>query len=100
MLPLTRPFRTVPYGIRECANLFCLRHADTLRKRLPCAVVQSGDGEPAGPVSGSPPGRARLNMAGMEQQAEAWTATMRAEQASMDIGAQLGPADPTAYTVR
>ena len=39
-------------------------------------------------------------MAGMEQQAEAWTTTMRAEQASMDIGAELGPADPTAYTVR
>ncbi|GAA1042272.1 ParA family protein [Virgisporangium ochraceum] len=39
-------------------------------------------------------------MAGMEQQAEAWTTTMRAEQASMDIGAELGPSDPTAYTVR
>ena len=39
-------------------------------------------------------------MAGMEQQAEAWTTTMRAEQASMDIGAELGPADPTAYTIR
>jgi len=39
-------------------------------------------------------------MAGMEQQAEAWTTTMRAEQASMNIGAELGPADPTAYTVR
>jgi chromosome partitioning protein len=36
----------------------------------------------------------------MEQQAEAWTTTMRAEQASMDIGAELGPADPTAYTAR
>src|SRR3712207_5152243 len=44
--------------------------------------------------------RARLSMAGMEQQAEAWTTTMRAEQASMDIGAELGPADPTAYTTR
>jgi len=39
-------------------------------------------------------------MAGMEQQAEAWTTTMRAEQVSMDIGAELGPADPTAYTIR
>jgi chromosome partitioning protein len=39
-------------------------------------------------------------MAGMEQQAEAWTTTMRAEQASINIGAELGPADPTAYTVR
>jgi chromosome partitioning protein len=39
-------------------------------------------------------------MAGMEQQAEAWTTTMRAEQASIEIGAELGPADPTAYTVR
>ena len=36
----------------------------------------------------------------MEQQAEAWTTTMRAEQASMDIGAELGPSDPTAYTAR
>jgi chromosome partitioning protein len=39
-------------------------------------------------------------MAGIEQQAESWTTTMRAEQASMDLGAQLGPADPTAYTAR
>jgi chromosome partitioning protein len=39
-------------------------------------------------------------MAGMEQQAEAWTTVMRAEQASLDLGAELGPADPTAYTVR
>ena len=39
-------------------------------------------------------------MAGMEQQAEAWTTTMRAEQASINIGAELGPADPTAYTAR
>ncbi len=39
-------------------------------------------------------------MAGMEQQAEAWTTTMRAEQASINIGAEFGPADPTAYTVR
>ena len=39
-------------------------------------------------------------MAGMEQQAEAWTTTMRAEQASIEIGAEFGPADPTAYTAR
>jgi chromosome partitioning protein len=35
-----------------------------------------------------------------EQQAEAWTTALRAEQAAMDLGAQLGPADPTAYTTR
>src|SRR6187551_2541011 len=52
------------------------------------------------PGVGLAAGRARLSMAGMEQQAEAWTTTMRAEQASMDIGAELGPADPTAYTIR
>ena len=39
-------------------------------------------------------------MSGMGQQAESWTTTMRAEQASLDLGAELGPADPTAYTVR
>ena len=39
-------------------------------------------------------------MAGIEQQAESWTITMRAEQASLDLGAELGPADPTAYTQR
>ncbi len=39
-------------------------------------------------------------MSGMGQQAESWTTTMRAEQASLDLGAELGPADPTAYTMR
>jgi chromosome partitioning protein len=35
-----------------------------------------------------------------EQQAEAWTSALRAEQSAMDLGAHLGPADPTAYTTR
>ena len=39
-------------------------------------------------------------MTGMGDQAESWTNTMRAEQASLDLGAELGPADPTAYTMR
>jgi len=34
------------------------------------------------------------------EQAEAWTTTLRAEQAAIDFGADLGPADPTAYTMR
>ena len=37
-------------------------------------------------------------MTGMDNQADAWTAAMRNEQASLDIGAELGPADPAAYT--
>jgi chromosome partitioning protein len=39
-------------------------------------------------------------MAGIDAQAEAWTTTLRAEQSALDLGAELGPADPTAYTVR
>jgi chromosome partitioning protein len=39
-------------------------------------------------------------MARIDSQAEAWTTTLRAEQAALDIGAELGPADPTAYTMR
>jgi chromosome partitioning protein len=39
-------------------------------------------------------------MAGNSDRAEAWTTTMRAEQASINLSADLGPADPTAYTVR
>jgi chromosome partitioning protein len=39
-------------------------------------------------------------MAGNSDRAEAWTTAMRAEQASIDLSADLGPADPTAYTVR
>jgi chromosome partitioning protein len=38
-------------------------------------------------------------MAGNDR-AEAWTSTLRAEQSALDLGADLGPADPTAYTVR
>src|SRR5690348_3730689 len=32
--------------------------------------------------------------------AEAWTSALREQQGSMDLGADLGPADPTAYTMR
>jgi chromosome partitioning protein len=39
-------------------------------------------------------------MAGIDSQAEAWTTTLRAEQSALDLGAELGPADPTAYTMR
>jgi chromosome partitioning protein len=39
-------------------------------------------------------------MAGNSDRAEAWTTAMRAEQASINMSADLGPADPTAYTVR
>lgn len=39
-------------------------------------------------------------MAGNADQAEAWTSTLRQEQAGFDLGADLGPADPTAYTMR
>jgi chromosome partitioning protein len=40
-------------------------------------------------------------MAGISDQAEAWTSTLRAEQQSaLDFGADLGPADPSAYTMR
>jgi len=38
-------------------------------------------------------------MAGNER-AEVWTSTLRAENSAMNLGADLGPADPTAYTVR
>ncbi|HEY1486471.1 MAG TPA: AAA family ATPase, partial [Micromonosporaceae bacterium] len=39
-------------------------------------------------------------MAGIEERAASWTATLRAEQSAFDLGADLGPADPTAYTAR
>lgn len=39
-------------------------------------------------------------MVGNADQAEAWTTAMRAEQASIDLGADFGPADPSAYTAR
>ncbi|HZN18612.1 MAG TPA: ParA family protein [Micromonosporaceae bacterium] len=40
-------------------------------------------------------------MAGISDQAEAWTSTLRAEQQSaLAFGAELGPADPAAYTMR
>jgi chromosome partitioning protein len=39
-------------------------------------------------------------MVGISDRAEGWTSTLRAEQAAMDLGAELGPADPSAYTTR
>ncbi|HEU4425647.1 MAG TPA: AAA family ATPase, partial [Pilimelia sp.] len=39
-------------------------------------------------------------MARNDDRAEAWTTTLRAEQSSIQLGADLGPADPSAYTAR
>src|SRR4030081_352074 len=39
-------------------------------------------------------------MTGIQHQAESWTSQMRAEQSGLDLGADLGPADPTAFTQR
>src|SRR5947207_1781858 len=39
-------------------------------------------------------------MRGIQHQADSWTSEMRAEQSSIGLGADLGPADPAAYTVR
>ncbi|MBT8225985.1 MAG: ParA family protein [Dactylosporangium sp.] len=39
-------------------------------------------------------------MAARGEQAEAWTSQLRAQQSTLDLGAELGPADPTAYTMR
>ncbi|HEY2796231.1 MAG TPA: ParA family protein [Micromonosporaceae bacterium] len=39
-------------------------------------------------------------MSGIEEQAANWTATLRAEQSAFDLGADFGPADPSAYTAR
>jgi chromosome partitioning protein len=39
-------------------------------------------------------------MASIQHQAESWTAEMRAEQSGLNLGAELGPADPTAFTQR
>jgi chromosome partitioning protein len=38
-------------------------------------------------------------MAGMDR-AESWTSTVRQQQSTIDLSADLGPADPTAYTMR
>src|SRR5215475_5952037 len=42
----------------------------------------------------------RKKMPGIAQQADSWTSQMRAEQSGMNLGAELGPADPTAFTQR
>jgi chromosome partitioning protein len=39
-------------------------------------------------------------MASIDEQGAAWASGPRAEQAGLDLGADLGPADPTAYTTR
>lgn len=39
-------------------------------------------------------------MAGNADQVEAWTSALRREQSGLDLGADLGPADPSAYTTR
>ena len=39
-------------------------------------------------------------MASSDERGESWTDGMRAQQSSLDLGADLGPADPTAYTTR
>jgi chromosome partitioning protein len=39
-------------------------------------------------------------MASIDERSEAWTNDMRAQQSGLDLGADLGPADPTAYTTR
>jgi chromosome partitioning protein len=39
-------------------------------------------------------------MAGNGDRAEAWTSVLREQQSALDLGAELGPADPAAYTIR
>src|SRR4051794_36932785 len=39
-------------------------------------------------------------MASSDERGESWTTGMRAQQSALDLGAELGPADPTAYTTR
>jgi chromosome partitioning protein len=39
-------------------------------------------------------------MASIDERGESWTNDMRAQQSALDLGADLGPADPTAYTTR
>jgi chromosome partitioning protein len=39
-------------------------------------------------------------VAGTSDQAEQWTAALRDQRSGLEIGAELGPADPSAYTMR
>jgi chromosome partitioning protein len=39
-------------------------------------------------------------MASIDERGDSWARGMRAEQSALDLGADLGPADPTAYTTR
>jgi chromosome partitioning protein len=39
-------------------------------------------------------------MSSIGQRGEAWGSGLRSEQSPLDLGAELGPADPTAYTTR
>src|SRR5437763_7260956 len=73
------------------------RHSARRGRCAALVVVQSGNGRPRWE---SRTGGAKRAMAGIGAQAEAWTSTLRAEQSALDLGAQLGPADPTAYTTR
>src|SRR5215472_9279947 len=47
-----------------------------------------------------PSGRGEREMASIDERGESWTNDMRAQQSALDLGADLGPADPTAYTTR
>src|SRR5438552_19192217 len=73
------------------------RHSARRGRCAALVVVQSGNGRPRWE---SRTGGAKRAMAGIGAQAEAWTSTLRAEQSALDLGAELGPADPTAYTMR
>src|ERR1044072_3405446 len=56
-----------------------------------------------GVQSGTAPAAGRegaRNRTGNGERAEAWTSALREQQGSLDLGADLGPADPTAYTMR
>src|ERR1044072_5472118 len=56
-----------------------------------------------GVQSGTAPAAGRegaRNRTGNGERAEAWTSALREQQGSLDLGAELGPADPTAYTQR
>src|SRR5205814_5692395 len=59
-------------------------------------LLQTAEAEFAS--GGEPPAarEGREEMTGIQHQAESWTSQMRAEQSALDLGAELGPADPTA----
>jgi chromosome partitioning protein len=55
---------------------------------------------PVGSGAEQSSGGGAQDMAGNSDRAEAWTSTLREQQAGLDLSAELGPADPTAYTTR